>query len=251
MNEHVGKPFDMGRLVSLLLRVTGFADASHREALASDWVAHDAPALPELPGLDLAAALVRMSGMRSLYVRTSRDFIKILASVVDEVQQALASGDSRLAQMRLHTLKGNAATLGALALSTQAAELERLVKTGASAADCAKELDTLGQLTRDTQGLLRQAMDLLGTTAAPANAGAVARVAEADMLDLLRGLDALLAQSDLQALDRFAQLRQQLGQLPEGFFDALDLAVQDLDFARAHTLCSDMVAQLRQRLGAA
>jgi PAS domain S-box-containing protein len=244
MNEHVGKPFDMGRLVSLLLRVTGLADGSHRDALAGDWVAHDAPDLPEVPGLDLAAALARMSGMRSLYVRTARDFTKILASVVEEVQQALAGGDTRQAQMRLHTLKGNAATLGALPLSAQAAELERLVKTGASAAACAVALDALGQLTRATQDQLQQAMDRLGTATEPASPGAVKPVSDAELLALLRELDALLAQSDLLALDRFAQMRQPLGQLPDGFFDALELAMQDLDFARAHTLCAERMAQL-------
>jgi two-component system sensor histidine kinase/response regulator len=194
-------------------------------------------------GLELATALGRMSGMRTLYTRTARDFSQLLDSVVAELGAALASGDTQLAQMRLHTLKGNAATLGAMPLSQAAAALERLLRATRHAPAYADQLDALQQLAQATQQQLAQAVRLL-ETATPADPSAPTRAVDVPaLLADLTALAALLAQSDLQSLDRFAQLRQALEQLAATGSEALETAMQDLDFARAHALCTQLLEQ--------
>ena len=54
-----------------------------------------------------------------------------------------------------------------------------------------------------------------------------------DLLDLL----GLLEAEDFAALEKFATVREQLLGLPEGLFNALEAALQDLDLAAAGAVC--------------
>ena len=103
MSEHIGKPFDMDKLVALLLRVTGLrpcaeAGNDHHLTLVAE------PPLPQVDGLDLATALNRMSGMRTLYVRSASELVRTLGTVVGDLQRHLAAGEPLAARMLLHTL---------------------------------------------------------------------------------------------------------------------------------------------------
>ena len=131
MSEHIGKPFDMDKLVALLLRVTGLRPPGEADDARHLTLVAESP-LPQVDGLDLATALNRMSGMRTLYVRSASELVRTLGTVVGDLQRHLAAGEPLAARMLLHTLKGNAATLGAGALATVAAELEAGFSTGAT-----------------------------------------------------------------------------------------------------------------------
>jgi hypothetical protein len=61
---------------------------------------------------------------------------------------------------------------------------------------------------------------------------------------ILKELESLLAQSDLQALDRFAKFRLQLETQEFAQFPALEQALQDLDLSAALVACRAMAAQL-------
>ena len=243
MSEHIGKPFDMAKLVVLLLRITGFQASGDALAYEAQNLT-DAPSQPEVPGLDLGTALARMAGMRSLYVRTARDFCRILDTIVAELQQCIACGDRKQALMRLHTLKGNAGTLGASALAELAGTLERLCKTDAGMAQCAADLSGLTDVIAGTQAQLEQAMLLLAPAALPAQDGAPVEVNMALAASTLHQLKALTYAADLDALQCFAQLRTTIAGLPDGFCDRLDEAMQNLDLDSAHALCNEMLVKL-------
>ena len=248
MNEHVGKPFDIGKLVSLLIRLTGIQpDASDILEAAPRVV--QAPEIPQVPGLDLDIALARMSGMRSLYVRTARDFIALLDVIIPELRQCLQTGEKQTAFMRLHTLKGNAGTLGARSLAAKAAELEALCKAGGTAAQCAGGLDELVSLVQPTQSSLARAIEHLEIKAAPVSSAAqpLDRTAA---LEALRELSALLRACDMAVLPRFTELQAPLASLPDALCQQLDLALQGLEFEKAHRLCSAMIGQLLADQGA-
>jgi HPt (histidine-containing phosphotransfer) domain-containing protein len=261
MNEHIGKPFDMGKLVSLLLRITGFsvavaaAEALPQEASAtpsSVTVATDGP--PEVPGLDLATALDRMAGMHSLYARTARDFCAELETTGADLQGLLQQGDWPNLRMRLHTLKGNAGTLGATSLAAKAAELEALCKSGHDAAALDAGLRLLDPLLHSTRQSLIQAQQLLapgafsdasGTQSPSAEVPQVKPSAEAlspTQAALLRELHGLLEASNLEALDRFTEMRPQL-QGHASLCAGLDDAFQVLNLAQAQTLCKAALEQ--------
>ena len=155
MNEHVGKPFDIAKLVSLLIRTTGFAAVN---VVASEKSLSEAPGRPAIARLDTAAAIARMAGMQSIYVAAAQEFLKSLGTVVAELQafQEGPTGDKAL--MLLHTLKGNAATLGAMDLSREAARLEALCKTPQGMAECAACLDSFSTLVDATRVALNDAV---------------------------------------------------------------------------------------------
>ena len=258
MNEHVGKPFDMGKLVSLLIRTTGFV-VERNDQLGT---VGDKPceAAVDIPGLDLGAAIARMSGLTSLYVRSARDFAKTLASVVADLQPLLQNGAHPQARMLLHTLKGNAGTLGATALAQEAARLEALCAAACAHGaghDSATDreplaLDALEALTQSTAQALGQAVDVLD----PPHLASQAAVTHPNTLPVatplvlhkdpqaiaaLKELATLLQEEDLAALQRFAELRVALQTLPQESLDAMEEALQNLDLDGALTICRECI----------
>jgi hypothetical protein len=54
---------------------------------------------------------------------------------------------------------------------------------------------------------------------------------------LLTRLTELLAQSDMEALQAFAEMRPQLESLPADLLERVETPLQDLDFEAAHLAC--------------
>ena len=240
MTEHIGKPFDMAKLVSQLIRTTGIGvDASaNGEATAL----MEASTVPDIPGLDLAAALARMSGMRSLYARTARDFSVILDSAVGEIGEHVAADRQKAAVMLLHTLKGNAGTLGATALARACGELEADCKAQWPVSRLPPRLQALQRLVSDAQGLLTIAIAAVSeTTPQPAPVANTAHTTT-NQIAALRELAQLARSSDLQVLQRHTELREVLQSLPPALQDGLELALQGLDLGAAATLCNNYLA---------
>jgi CheY-like chemotaxis protein len=248
MNDHIGKPFDMAMLISLLIRITGFqtTQASTEAPLATAAVVLT---IPEIAGLDLQTALNRMSGMQSLYVRTARDFIRIMDTVIPDLKQCLAAQDKQKAMMRLHTLKGNAGTLGATALAERAAKLEKLCTTEVGMQECAEGLDRFEILVRSTQKMLGEAVDALEPQSAsdrPITASFTDQSNSEEALGALGRIAKLAMASDMEVLLEFAQLRDLLAGLPFEFMDALEMALQDLNFELATKICNEMLLKFKK-----
>ena len=245
MDEHVGKPFDMAHLVSVLIRTTGFeAPVSNVLMLPTDTV--DEASIPQLPGLDVALALSRLSGLKSLYIRTARDFSQALEVAVPEFRLVLQAGAMDRALMQMHTLKGNAGTLGANLLAAEAGRIERLCKPPADLDMCLAQVDGLDALARSTRLLLEEAIALLEgeppvARQAIATPNALARQAA---LAALGELARLLEASDMQAMDNFAQAQPLLVHLPEPLLAALEESIQTLDFESALARLGDLVHAL-------
>jgi signal transduction histidine kinase/DNA-binding response OmpR family regulator len=243
MNEHVSKPFDLSQLVSVLIRMTGISPTNNASTNAMETVPESLPAL-EIPGLDLDAALARMSGMRALYVRSARDFSKALETAVSDIQSSLELKDTPATIRKLHTLKGNAGTLGATALALQAAALEKSLKAGQELQESATSLQNLALLAEQTQIHLLHAIDQL-TQTAPESSQTQPALLDNDLAQrALLELAALAKSSDLNVLQRYAELNQALTGLPSSFIENLDSSLQDLDLPSAFTLCEEMILLL-------
>lgn len=230
--------------MALLVRLTGVRpDANDGPGAASAVAPGGVAAVPQVAGLDLATALARMSGLRALYLRTARDFSAILETIVAELQGHLALGHRQSALMCLHTLKGNAGTLGAMDLAAKAAALETLCKAPDGLPACAAQLEALATLIAQTQQQLAQAMALLAPAPSATPVPAPAPTASLPGVRALRELHALAAAQDLHVLERFAELRSHLEAWPGGLYDQLEAALQNLDLDAAQSLCSAMLAQ--------
>jgi len=116
MNDHIGKPFDIGYLVQVLRKQCG------REPYQP--ASGDNKEVPETgttgDGLDVEGAIRALGGDRTLYVHILRAFLAELEGLPAILAQQLAEGERMDAKRTLHTLKGTAATIGAMALSEAA-----------------------------------------------------------------------------------------------------------------------------------
>jgi HPt (histidine-containing phosphotransfer) domain-containing protein len=241
MDEHVGKPFDLAQLVRLLLRVTGRQDGATPSA-SDEPVAPLSPPPRVSKGLDVGGALARMGGLKSLYLRALRDFAKVLPQMHREFVDVLTR-DFPKALMYIHTVKGTAATLGAMRLADHAAHLERLCKNGDASGISRSDLDQLAASVQETQDAMAAVMVELDDVPAPT---ASATVDVPALLAMLTGLASLLEANDMAALDKFAEVRDALYATAGADMQALEEALQNLDFAGGLAAC----AKLRQRLSA-
>jgi two-component system sensor histidine kinase/response regulator len=197
MNDHIAKPIDPDQLFGVLLRWVRRAEpaAKARRVAAS----HDADASAGtsdliIPGVEVAVGLRRTGGNRKRYERLLRKFAEQQASAVDTIQATLSAGDVATAERTAHSLKGAAATLGAISLSEWAAKAETAIKKGYGIDEAVSFLSlSLDAALADLHSALPA--DLPGTGAAP-RSGDAARVRE-----VLIRLNQLLATNDGEAAD--------------------------------------------------
>jgi CheY-like chemotaxis protein len=244
MNEHVGKPFDMDELAAVLIRLTELVpatetatvgDGTHTDKIAAFEVA----ITPQIEGLTLELALKRMSGLRPLYVRTARDFMQSLGGLVPQLKSVMKGGDLASAARILHTLKGNAGTLGADALAHEASALEVLCQGPSGLEQGLARMDGLAALLANTLTALQLAVEKLDNKDIPLTSKGA--LPARDALVGLRELLPLLAAADFSALQSFGDLRPQLESLPDSFCEAMEAALQDLNFEVAHSVCANFL----------
>ena len=254
MNDHVGKPFELDHLVATLLRYIARQPLTQEdselaqepmEAQATPASTAPAPgsaAAEPLRDLDVQGAVTRLGGNTAMYATVLQTFMQDLAHVPAQVTAHLTQGDNAGAVRALHTLKGLAATVGASALSREAAALETLCKselTPATQADLRRRLDAV--VVGSTAQLQPVLAQYQGATEPAGNAGDVsaadAAVARQDLL-LLR---AMLERSDMQALEVFARLQPAAFATQSTLWDALSAALAQLEFEDALVACNALL----------
>jgi HPt (histidine-containing phosphotransfer) domain-containing protein len=144
------------------------------------------------------------------------------------------------ATRQIHSLKGLAATLGATTLSTEAARVEAICKQTADPQQALNQLDALTLVIENTRLALDEVIAALQATSAPASQASPGNNAKVDPLawrTALQEILALVASSDMEALERFKSLRSELATMPAVPHAALQTALESLDFAAAVRLC--------------
>ena len=236
MDEHVGKPFEIDHLVALLNRLCGRGNLASRLPRAG---LEDIAALVEAArqqGVVIAAALDRLGGKRELLARMSASFAQGQAGLPARLRELLGARQVAEAAGALHGLRGLAATLGAERLSAQAQLLESRLRADGSLAD--DQLQRFEhELAEACAALQSVAKALAGAEPPPATA-AISH--GPSLASQMRNLVALLAQSDLAALDAFEQLRQQHGASLGPGLASLQAAITELDFETALAQCQNL-----------
>ncbi len=251
MNEHVGKPFDVNHLVAVLLNVSGYqaTDPPPESARRDEAMIPSSSSLIDT-GIDVDAALARMSGMRTLYTRLVGDFVKALDGAAQEFDRLLAIPSLLDASRHAHTLKGTASTLGATQLAQFASELEKLCKTEADSGVILQQSPALAEVVRSTQASLRQVLELMLPPSAEPVFTAKQRLDKASPGDAnaarqaIEELTGLLQNADLAALQRFAELREVLAAVVPEALETLEGAMQGLEFEDAQKICQKIADSL-------
>lgn len=161
MVDHVGKPFDLAQLISVILSHTRPQSAALAGLLASEpgalaatnagavsaeggmavlapagaygaALAQGEHAVVPAPGIRYESAIKRLGGMQAVYVATLRGFITEGPRLAALLRTASAAADMAAATPALHTLKGLAGTVGAERLQALAQTAELLLHEEAS-----------------------------------------------------------------------------------------------------------------------
>jgi CheY-like chemotaxis protein len=251
MNDHVGKPFDLNHLVIVLLKVTGYrvVEGATGAEYSGQTMARPTATFND-SDIDVEGALARMSGVRTLYTRLVRDFVMALDDTAPEFERLLSIPSVLEAGRHAHTLKGTASTLGATRLAKVASELETLCKSETDGNAILKRCPALAEVVRSTQASLRQVVASLEPTPAPLAVAVKQAIGKAEIADLeaamraAKELSELLNNSDLLALQRLAELREVLAAAAPEKMDALEGAVQGLDFELAQKICNGIADSL-------
>jgi signal transduction histidine kinase/DNA-binding response OmpR family regulator/HPt (histidine-containing phosphotransfer) domain-containing protein len=239
MNDHVGKPFELGDLIATLLRHTGRAPVAPADGVQAP-EALPAPllAMARQSGIALDAALRRLEGNMPVYARMLRRFARELPASLEQLRERLAAGEPGEAALLAHGIKGVAGMLGAEALQARAAELERSLRAGPDA-EAVRPDGLLAAGSALIDGAEALAAELLASCGLPTAAEGQS-VEPAAMAQRLRELLALLRRSDMGAVDLFERMRALEGaQLGSQVLRDLEQAIDALDFQRASLLCEE------------
>ncbi len=225
MTDFLAKPVDVADMVAAILRHVAPPPEAAAAGPAAPGAAAGSSPLAAIPGLDLRQALRRLGGdeevLRSMLARLA-DGTDGLAEMV---RADLAAAAPDQAARRMHSLRGGAGNVGAVALAELASRAEAAILDGKAS-------------------LLPALLDQLAAAVAAFRAGVAAALREPppppsgggepvdrDWLDHFLGQ---LEDADLAALAGFRARSPALrGLLAEGDFALLAKAVDGLDFAAA------------------
>jgi len=247
MNDHVGKPFELDHLVSVLIQQTGF---TLPEGAAAPVVAapapQPAPAAEHPPGdLDVPGALARVGGDKAMYTNVLGAFAREMVLAPDQVHAHLRAEQNTDAVRALHTLKGLAATVGARHLAAVAARLEHKVRNGALPEEHENLVDTLrtaiDALADTLMPVLQQYQEALAPS--PQVATASGALDRGHFRRDLQALSTLLGKSDMVALEVHTLIRTTFGAHVAQELKPLNDAMAALDFAAAQSACAVLIQQ--------
>jgi len=226
MQDHISKPIDVEHMFRVLARWVHPAIVPPVVTPAPQTTATPVPAaaFPALEGIDSALGLRRTQNNAALYRKLLARFASGQGDIARRLAAAIAADDWVLAQREVHTFKGLAGTIGALALQQLSERLE---------ADYAQRTDNDVLLAELTQELARVLQAIAGLDSPP-DAGPATSAESAT------------AGSDTR--EACALLRELLA-----LVEAFDTAAQDLLEARADELAQGgraaLVKGLRRALG--
>jgi CheY-like chemotaxis protein/HPt (histidine-containing phosphotransfer) domain-containing protein len=242
MNDHIGKPFDLNRLVQALIQHTRWVPRAvvvpTDDALPLEEV--PAPAICWPKDVDVDTALARMGGNKSLLQRSMAAFVSDAKLLLPRLEQGTQSGDLAQVKRELHAFKGLAATMGVQPLSELAARAEKLVMEPQHLDDYQA---LLAQLSARLAELLPALEDVVRSLAATAPVAAGARTLDKTLLKELKALLVALQASDMAAVEMHASLRQGLDDSLGATMESLDAAMSGLEFEEAGVACEKLVRQ--------
>jgi two-component system, sensor histidine kinase and response regulator len=128
MNDHVSKPIEPEILFATLLRwaKVQMGQVSGKQApcveLAEEII------LPDVDGLDLAGGLKRLAGNKRLYRNLLVQFASKQADLHSQILAAVSSGNSKVVEGIVHSIKGVAGNIGLTRIFAAAEKLEQAIR---------------------------------------------------------------------------------------------------------------------------
>jgi signal transduction histidine kinase/CheY-like chemotaxis protein len=229
MDDYLTKPIEEAELVRVLSRWL-----SHSAQTRGAPARARADTLPVIAGVDVAAALNRVSGKRELLWRLLADFRTRNADAGARLAALFASGDLTAARDLAHTIKGAAATLSAQRIADAAAAIELAARAGTT------PTSTLAELNAALAELVAAQLPQAEPSVPRAK-----RVVYSDaLLEALRALRSELAGNSLAADRACSALAQQLDGNAQTELRALTEAITRLDYRAAERALAEIERQI-------
>jgi len=236
MNEYFTKPIDPNALFSLMARYLSNKIHSHQQGIMQPELIQDDASKPlmeritELGCLDSEQALAVMGGRNHIYEKLVIDFCTSTQGLNKQVQQVCQDKDFESLYRLVHSLKSNAAYIGAHKLSKLAAELESAIT--AQAENIFSLLDTF---ITEHQRILDQLSQLKEVQISRAeNTTSSTPINKELLLVLLNSLIHLLEEEDAEAEDLLPQLQEfTKGTEHNKQADSIVELVEDIEYASA------------------
>ncbi|NPV86886.1 MAG: response regulator [Anaerolineae bacterium] len=241
MNDHISKPFTPEQLIAT---IASWMRVDARTTITTTAAQTATFALPEtLPGIDLREALGRVGGDHHLLIRLLTGFETEFSQVIQKMRAALEHNDHKTAWNAAHTLKGVAGNLAAREVFTLSDSLAKAIDEG-NTLQTASLLEKLEERLNEVFkaiGSLSKQLAIEHDTIMPAPQKTVALVDE----DILKTLDRLLKNHNLNAKKQFELLQQQLN---GAGFDAqlaqIHQNIISLKYDEARRLLASMTRQM-------
>ncbi|MGG2396679.1 CHASE domain-containing protein [Pseudomonas sp. SH1-B] len=216
MNDHVGKPIDIDKLVAVVRYWCG-GDTEPPTATAGMAVE------------DRAAILRRFGDNLTLLRSMLSMFPDELRRQLNQLQDQVAEQDITAVQRSLHTLKGSSGTMGAMQLSARLAQLEeQFTQHPAAAFEDTGWIDEL-------RGKLEESCATLSAmfTSDPEEVSARPTSTAGMWTQRLEALNVQLEQGNLAALASLDDIRAQVPEQLRAAFEEMAAAIDALQFERA------------------
>jgi two-component system sensor histidine kinase/response regulator len=245
MNDHIAKPIEPRVMLQTIHRhceanatdTTTSSQISELEPTSSAEIAelkHDDAMI-----LDVNIGLKHTNDNPNLLLKLYDHFVKDHQEPCTQALETAASAEDK--RRWAHTLKGNAAALGAKHVAELAKSAEDLYKTDQEpTADLIQELETAK--TR-TLALMVQAREQLGGSVTPTRSASLSPEALASELDTLLEQ---LEHFDPAATDTFSNIAASLKELEIKDTGELEKAIQNFDFA----IAAELAITLKTRIAA-
>lgn len=231
MNDHIGKPIDIEKLVAVIRQWCGLDNAQPSSTAEDE------------PLEEQAAILKRFGGNLTLLRSMLEAFPADLLQQLNQLQMYLQQGDSRAMLRSLHTLKGSAGTIGARQVSMRVAELEKQMAEDASPfLHDTTWLNTLSQELNESCERLQAIFACAPVTDEPTEE----RAREVgDWAQILQFLDLQLQEGNLEALESVQALATHTPMKWRTRTEEIRVAVNALNFAQARQLLHALQHSLR------
>ncbi len=231
MDDHVGKPFDIEQLVSVLLQHTRSPGPGGIAASTSDVSATE---------YAFASAIARLGGRRDLFVREAMAFRQHFeATLLQSLAQGCAA-DRDSTRALVHQLKGVAGTLGAVQLAREAAATEAMLRSEVSDERCVEALQGLSASVAAASDRIETEARSLAMVAASETI-AVADPPAVDVKDQLGLMEQLLEAHNLRALEIQAAIAPHLFGRHADEASRLAIALEQLDLDAAKRACRQLL----------
>lgn len=150
MNDHIPKPIDVAQL---FLTMAEWIKPKNRVANEIEpKIEKEAGKMLEIEGVDIKGALGRVVGNETLLRKLLSRFVETQRDAPERIEAALSTNDAETAIREVHTLKGLAGNIGAMALSKYAAEVEVILKS----AEVGTLIDAIDTLKIELRSLLEK-----------------------------------------------------------------------------------------------